>query len=101
MDKLFNFLDKLYSKEGFSFKKSVKVPWVGIELDLNIFVLCKNPTKTTLTLSGRSGKITFDQNAPLVKIPRFSLETQLSSIDFSEKSAILRMSGFPDLEYRF
>lgn len=101
MKKLTDFLGQIYSKDGFSFKKSVILPWVGTELELVIFVICKNPARISLTFEAGRGRIVFDENAPVVRIPRFSIGTTIKAIDFTEESAIIRLSGFPDLEYKF
>lgn len=98
---IFDLLNKIYSKDGFSFKKSMKVPLIGYDMEASIFVLCKNPTEISLTYANSCGRIEFTKNAPSVKIPRFLIETSLTAIDFTEKSAILRMRGFTDLEYLF
>lgn len=101
MKKVLDLLAQLHSKDGFQFKKTVTIPWVGTDLDLTISVTCQNPTKISLTSDDQHGTITFDQNAPVIHIPRIMVTTHLTSIDFSEKSAIFRLSGFPDIEYNF
>ena len=100
MKKLIDLLSQLHTKDGFQFKKTVTVPWIGTELDLTISVYCQNPTKIALTFSGRDGTITFEQNAPTITIPRLGLKTKLTAINFNEQKAKFVLSGFPDIEYQ-